>query len=131
MGIENRSIGLQPPRKSAMTSIASFEAETYRKVDVRIVPFLFLCYIDTEHPTKMVEPCIFGRVESCDLVGIINLLSVITCKIRIILDKSYARSARSLGGSDRSRAATVWTSRYAVNGLRREEAVSDFNEISH
>jgi hypothetical protein len=93
--------------------------------------FLFLCYIDTEHPTKMVEPCIFGRVESCDLVGIINLLSVITCKIRIILDKSYARSARSLGGSDRSRAATVWTSRYAVNGLRREEAVSDFNEISH
>ena len=28
-----------------MTSAESFEATTYRKVDVRIVPFLFLCYI--------------------------------------------------------------------------------------
>jgi len=28
-----------------MTPTESFEAKTYRKVDVRIVPFLFLCYI--------------------------------------------------------------------------------------
>jgi MFS family permease len=36
---------MQATENSAMTSIASFEAGTYRKVDVRIVPFLFLCYI--------------------------------------------------------------------------------------
>jgi len=28
-----------------MTLPESFEAATYRKVDLRIVPFLFLCYI--------------------------------------------------------------------------------------
>jgi sugar phosphate permease len=28
-----------------MMRAATFEATTYRKVDVRIVPFLFLCYI--------------------------------------------------------------------------------------
>jgi sugar phosphate permease len=28
-----------------MTSDGGFEAQTYRKVDLRLIPFLFLCYI--------------------------------------------------------------------------------------